>query len=64
MKILKNILRELITIRKELQNIRVILESQFIPNYKSTFVDHKLVRTYLDPEAQLKDLRKFYNIDQ
>ena len=35
MKILKKILSELITIRKELQNIRVILESQFIPNYKS-----------------------------
>ena len=58
------ILRELIEIKKELQNIRVILQSQFISNQKVTYVNHERVITPLAPEAQLKDLRKFYNIHQ
>lgn len=61
---LNKILKELVVIRKELQNIRVMLESQIIPNYKGTYVDHKRVRIPLDPEAQLEELCRFYGIDQ
>ncbi len=59
------ILRELIEIRKELQNIRVILQSQFVHDYR---IERKRVvglivitiHTLQDP---LKELRKRYNID-
>jgi hypothetical protein len=59
------ILRELIEIRKELQNIRVILQSQFVHDYRieRKRVDGKIVRTIHTLQDPLKELRKRYNID-
>lgn len=60
------ILNELIAIRKELQNIRVILQFQFIKDYtvERTKVDGRTIRTRHTLEDALGDLRKSYNIDQ
>lgn len=61
-----NIVDEIVTIRKELQSIRVILQSQFIRDYEieRTKVDGKTVRTRRTLEDPLGELRKRYNIDQ
>lgn len=52
------ILKELRLIRKELQNIREVLESAMLPHYKVEVKDGKPVRVPLDREAALKELRK------
>ena len=57
-------LEELTAIRKELENIRCILEWKFLPDHATKYVDHKPVRILLDPEAQLEALRKSFGIHQ
>lgn len=59
-------LKEIITIRKELQNIRAILQSKFVQDYtvERTKVDGKTVRIRHTLEDPLEYLRKSYNIDQ
>ncbi len=57
---LKKILQELIAIRKELQDIKLILKFQCLPNYRTerSLVDGKRVRTrYVLPDP-LEALRK------
>ena len=62
----ENILEELTLMRKELQNIRVILQDQFVKDYnvKRERIDGKVVKTFQRLEDPLGDLRKRYNIDQ
>lgn len=62
----EKILEELTLMRKELQNIRVILQDQFVSDYdvKRERIDGKVVRTFQHLEDPLGDLRKHYNIDQ
>lgn len=52
------ILTELILIRKELQNIREVLESTALPHYKVVVQDGKHIKVPLNREAALKELRK------
>ena len=60
----EKILEELTIIRKELQNIRVILQSEFVSDYTITreHVDGKVIRTRTILEDPLGELRKRYNI--
>lgn len=62
----EKILEELTLMRKELQNIRVILQSQFVKDYKITRerIDGKVIRTRTILEDPLGDLRRAHNIDQ
>ncbi len=59
------ILREIIEIRKEMQNIRVIPQSQFVHDYRieRKRVDGKIFITIHNIQDPLKELRKRYNID-
>lgn len=57
---------ELIEIKKELQNIRVILQSQYIPKYRRERMkdeNGRAIRILHTLEDPLGDLRKEYNID-
>lgn len=56
------ILKELTEIRKELQNIRVILQSQFVRDYEidRKYKDGKCIRTRRTLEDPLGELRKRY----
>ena len=49
---------ELILIRKELQDIKEILESVMVPRYRVERKDGKLIRTPISREAALKELRR------
>ena len=60
------ILKELLEIKKELQNIRVILQSQFVRENKfdRKYVDGEFIKTpriFGDP---LEELRKLYCTDE
>lgn len=60
-------LKELIEIRKELQNIRAILEYNYVPKYeriKTTDENGKTIRTRRPLEDPLGRIRKECNIDQ
>lgn len=60
-------IKEIVEIRKELQNIRVILESQFVKDYeviKEKDENGKTIRHHHTLEDPLGDLRKRYNINQ
>lgn len=61
------IIEELIIIRKELQNIRVILQSQFVPDFKierTRNENGKTIRKRIPIKDPLGDLRKRHNIDR
>ena len=49
---------ELILIRKELQDVKEILESVMVPRYRVERKDGKLIRTPISREAALKELRR------
>ncbi len=58
-------LQELIEIKRELQNIRVILQSQYVSNYeivKTKDKNGKTIRTRHILEDPLEQLRKRYNM--
>lgn len=59
MVILKNILAELVTIREEVQEIRILLESEYLPEFEVKKDENgKRVRIPLSREAALKSLRR------
>lgn len=60
----EKILEELTLMRKELQNIRIILQSRFVDDYtvERQIVDGKTVRIRHTLEDPVGELRKRYNI--
>lgn len=57
-------INELIEIRNELQDIKIILEYRFLPKYvtESKIVDGQKIRKSHTLEAPLEDLRKYGRI--
>ena len=56
---LKKILTEIVTIREEIQEIRVLLESEYLPEFETkTDENGKRIRVQLSREAALKSLRR------
>lgn len=66
MKTAKGILRELIEIKKLLQDIELILEYKFVPHYRGerTVTNGKTIRTCHILEDPLEELRKAKHIRQ
>lgn len=57
-------INELVEIRNELQDIKIILEYRFLPKYtiEHEMIDGKRVRKCHNLEAPLEDLRKYGHI--